>query len=133
MEKSLKELYKEQYDCYPELSQEEIEELYASEGIVHNSFENILNDLRVEIKRKKDQLPTAEDRLWKAIIGSDLETEITLNEINALERKLVDLEFNYYSQNDLNVDVEEELKLIKQEINNKKRYLEEKNIIKKKK
>lgn len=90
MEKTLKELYREQYEKLPILTQEEIEELYASEGIENISIKEQLTELKYKIERKKDELPSAENRLLNVVLGykQNEEEEILIKrEIEKLEKR----------------------------------------------
>lgn len=132
MEKTMKELYREQYQTFSKLSQEEIEELYLSEGIEFESIKNQLDNLKQIIERKKDELPSEEDRLMRAIFGEDLRVQKELEEIKILEEKCLELERMYKSlssQIDFNLDIEEMLKSIKYEIVEKRKIIEENNSI----
>jgi len=42
-DKSLKQLYRQQYDLYPTLSQEEIVALYESEGIREETVDEVID------------------------------------------------------------------------------------------
>lgn len=128
MEKTLKELYREQYECYTKLSQEDIERLYASEGIELDSLEIQLKELKNEIKRKKDELPSPEERLLSTIFGTDRYAEQELNEIKRLEQQFNDLEKTYNNLSfQSEFDIEDMLKVIKTKIENKRKLMEANN------
>jgi len=100
-DKSLKQLYRQQYDLYPTLSQEEIVALYESEGIREESVDEVIEQLHELIKHKKDELSAL--RLYKlmsSIFGDDsekmtVEVESLEQEISQLERQANKLQRNY--------------------------------------
>ena len=104
-DKSLRELYREQEEQLVSLTQEEIEELYVSEGIIYGSSKDRLLGLKEEIRSLKDKLPSAEDRLMAAIFGEKVKTDANVEEIKKqiekLEKKydyLVNKEDNFLSK-----------------------------------
>ena len=106
--KSLKELYKEQFDMYPSLSQEEIVALYESEGITSETTEELIKKLDTLIYSKKRELDRLKDmarnQYFVNLVFGTNEAERKARDIEgfleALEEHTIDLENSYKTNSD---------------------------------
>lgn len=106
--KSLKQLYKEQLDLYPSLSQEEIVALYESEGITSETTEELIKKLDSLIWSKKRELDRLKDMARNQYFFNSVfrtnEAETKAREIEnfleALEEHTIDLENSYKTNSD---------------------------------
>lgn len=107
-EKSLKQLYREQLDSYPSLSQEEIVALYESEGITSETTEELIKKLDSLIWSKKRELDRLKDMsrnqyFFNSVFRNN-EIESKAREIEsfleALEEHTIDLENSYRTNSD---------------------------------
>jgi len=91
-QQTFKQLYQEQYECYPALTQDEVVALYATEGINAETDEEITKKLQKYLDLKKQELKnlkydTSLNSYIRSVFGLPVDDELTELEdyISALE------------------------------------------------
>lgn len=124
---SLNEYYREQLSFYPRLSQEEIVDLYKSEDITNEPIEEIIEKLKQEISKRKEELASPcpatslfDENTQKKMYSLQRyveKLEIKVTELENLHIEIISLSD---SEDTINSPMEQAILKLKQEISVKK-------------